>query len=127
MATYRGYGSSSYSVGYEPPTVTWTVVKGDTASFRVYVTDNDKNPVTIEDWTIAMDIVPPNTSTPVVTLAPGATPEDGPGEFTVSLTAEESILLTTGDRFDIQMSNTSTASVWTVAQGTMTMIDSVTE
>ena len=44
MAQYRGYGSQSYAVGYEPPTVTWTVVKGDTASFRVYVTDNDKNP-----------------------------------------------------------------------------------
>lgn len=127
MAQYRGYGSSSYAVGYEPPTVTWTVVKGDTASFRVYVTDNNKNPVDVEEWTIAMDIVPPNTSIPVVTLSPAPTEEDGPGEFTVSLTSAESALLTTGDRFDIQMSNTSPASVWTVAQGTMTMIDSVTE
>ena len=88
MAQYRGYGSQSYAVGYEPPTVTWTVVKGDTASFRVYVTDNDKNPLTIGDWTIEMDIVPPNTSVPVVTLYPDATGDDGPGEFTVSLTAE---------------------------------------
>ena len=127
MAQYRGYGSQSYSVGYEPPTVTWTVVKGDTASFRVYVTDNDKNPLTIADWTIAMDIVPPNTSTPVVELSPGATEDDGPGEFTVSLTAAESELLSTGDRFDIQMSSTSPVSVWTVAKGTMIMIDSVTE
>ena len=127
MAQYRGYGSQSYAVGYEPPTVTWTVVKGDTASFRVYVTDNDKNPLTISDWTIEMDIVPPNTSVPVVTLYPDATPDDGPGEFTVSLTAADSALLSTGDRFDIQMSSTSPVSVWTVAQGTMTMIDSVTE
>ena len=127
MAQYRGYGSQSYAVGYEPPTVTWTVVKGDTASFRVYVTDNDKNPLTIGDWTIEMDIVPPNTSVPVVTLYPDATEDDGPGEFTVSLTAADSALLSTGDRFDIQMSSTSPVSVWTVAQGTMTMIDSVTE
>jgi hypothetical protein len=127
MAQYRGYGSQSYAVGYEPPTVTWTVVKGDTASFRVYVTDNDKNPLTIADWTIEMDIVPPNTSVPVVTLYPDATIDDGPGEFTVSLTSAESELLSTGDRFDIQMSSTSPVSVWTVAQGTMTMIDSVTE
>ena len=127
MAQYRGYGSQSYAVGYEPPTVTWTVVKGDTASFRVYVTDNDKNPLTIADWTIEMDIVPPNTSVPVVTLYPDATGDDGPGEFTVSLTAADSALLSTGDRFDIQMSSTSPVSVWTVAQGTMTMIDSVTE
>lgn len=127
MAQYRGYGSQSYAVGYEPPTVTWTVVKGDTASFRVYVTDNDKNPLDVAEWTIAMDIVPPNTSIPVVELSPGVTPEDGPGEFTVSLTAEESALLSTGDRFDIQMSTTSPVSVWTVARGTMTMINSVTE
>ena len=127
MAQYRGYGSQSYAVGYEPPTVTWTVVKGDTASFRVYVTDTEKNPLTISDWTIEMDIVPPNTSTPVVTLFPAPTGDDGPGEFTVSLTAEDSALLSTGDRFDIQMSSTSPVSVWTVAQGTMTMIDSVTE
>jgi len=97
------------------------------SSFRVYVTDNDKNPLDIAEWTIEMDIVPPNTSVPVVELSPGATPDDGPGEFTVSLTAVESALLSTGDRFDIQMSTTSPASVWTVAQGTMTMIDSVTE
>jgi hypothetical protein len=74
-----------------------------------------------------MDIVPPNTSTPVVQLTPAPTPDDGPGQFTVSLTSEESALLTTGDRFDVQMSSTSAASVWTVAQGTMKMIDSVTE
>ena len=127
MAQYRGYGSQSYAVGYEPPTVTWTVVKGDTASFRVYVTDNNKDPIDIDQWTILMDIVPPNTSTPTVQLSPGPTDSDGPGEFTVSLTSEESELLETGDRFDIQMSSTSPVSVWTVAQGTMIMIDSVTE
>jgi hypothetical protein len=126
MAQYRGY-AESFSVGYEPPTVAWTVVKGDTASFRVYVTDNNRQPIDVESWTINMDIVPPNTSTPVVQLTPAPTPDDGPGQFTVSLTSEESALLTTGDRFDVQMSNTSAASVWTVAQGTMKMIDSVTE
>ena len=126
MAQYRGY-AESFTVGYEPPTVAWTVVKGDTASFRVYVTDNNRQPIDVESWTIKMDIVPPNTSTPIVELYPTATVDDGPGEFTVSLTSEESASLSTGDRFDIEMSNTSAASVWTVAQGTMKMIDSVTE
>jgi hypothetical protein len=126
MAQYRGY-AESFTVGYEPPTVTWTVVKGDTASFRVYVTDNDRTPIDVDAWSIAMDIVPPNTSTPVVQLSPGPTVDDGPGEFTVSLTSEDSDLLATGDRFDIQLSTTSPASVWTVAQGTMVMIETVTE
>jgi hypothetical protein len=126
MAQYRGY-AQSFTVGYEPPTVTWTVVKGDTASFRVYVTDNDRTPIDIDAWSIAMDIVPPNTSTPVVQLYPGPTADDGPGEFTVSLTSQESDLLATGDRFDIQLSTTSPVSVWTVAQGTMVMIETVTE
>ncbi len=39
MATFRGQGASSYSVGLTPPDVLWTVVRGDTASFRVYVTE----------------------------------------------------------------------------------------
>ena len=124
MANYRGY-AQSFAVGYEPPTVTWTVVKGDTAAFRVYVTDNDKNPLDVNEWAIAMDIVPANTTTPIVETVPEATPSDGPGEFTVSITSQESALLSTGDRFNIQMSNTSLATVWTVAQGTMKMIDSV--
>jgi hypothetical protein len=126
MAQYRGY-AESFTVGYEPPTVTWTVVKGDTASFRVYVTDNDRTPIDVDAWIIAMDIVPPNTSTPIVQLSPGQTVDDGPGEFTVSLTSQESDLLATGDRFDIQLSTTSPATVWTVAQGTMVMIETVTE
>jgi hypothetical protein len=126
MAQYRGY-AESFTVGYEPPTVTWTVVKGDTASFRVYVTDNDRTPIDVDAWIISMDIVPPNTSTPVVQLSPGPTVDDGPGEFTVSLTSQESDLLATGDRFDIQLSTTSPATVWTVAQGTMVMIETVTE
>jgi len=126
MAQYRGY-AESFTVGYEPPTVTWTVVKGDTASFRVYVTDNERTPIDVDSWIISMDIVPPNTSTPVVQLSPGPTVDDGPGEFTVSLTSQESDLLATGDRFDIQLSTTSPATVWTVAQGTMVMIETVTE
>lgn len=126
MAQYRGY-AQSFTVGYEPPTVTWTVVKGDTASFRVYVTDNDRTPIDVDAWSIEMDIVPPNTSTPVVQLYPAPTEDDGPGEFTVSITSQESDLLATGDRFDIQLSTTSPATVWTVAQGTMVMIETVTE
>jgi hypothetical protein len=126
MAQYRGY-AQSFTVGYEPPTVTWTVVKGDTASFRVYVTDNDRTPIDVDAWDIEMDIVPPNTSTPIVQLYPAPTADDGPGEFTVSLTSQQSDLLSTGDRFDIQLSTTSPATVWTVAQGTMVMIETVTE
>ena len=126
MAQYRGY-AESFTVGYEPPTVTWTVVKCDTASFRVSVTDNNREPIDVEAWEIEMDIVPPNTSTPVVQLSPGPTEDDGPGQFTVSLTSQQSDLLTTGDRFDIQLSTTSPATVWTVAQGTMVMIETVTE
>ncbi len=122
MAQYRGY-DQSFAVGYAPPTVAWTVVKGDTAAFRVYVTDNERNPLTIADWSINMDVV--RDGTVIVALTPTATQEDGPGQFTVSLTSEESSLLLTGDIFDIQMSDP--ANVWTVARGSMIMIDSVTE
>jgi len=74
MATYRGSGSGTYNIGERPPYVNWTVVRGDTASFRVYVTDDERNPLTIADWTIQMEIKRPTTS-PVV-----------PGEITDTAT-----------------------------------------
>lgn len=132
MATFRGQGASSYSVGLTPPNVLWTVVRGDTASFRVYVTDDNKDPLVISEWTIAMEIKRPNTEPGdftddaelIVELEPVATELDGDGEFTVSLTANESVLLETGDIFDIELSDES--RVWTVARGTISIIEDVT-
>jgi hypothetical protein len=132
MATFRGQGASSYSVGLTPPNVLWTIVRGDTASFRVYVTDDNKDALNIPDWTIAMEVKRPNTSPGdftddaelIVDLYPTQTEIDGPGEFTVSLTANESVLLETGDIFDIELSDES--RVWTVARGTMNVIEDVT-
>ena len=93
MATVRG-SASSYSVGNNPPLVTWTVVRGDTAAFRVYVTDDERQPLNIPDWTISMKMKRPNTpvvppvmtdsATTLLTLTPAADPDDLAGEFTVS-------------------------------------------
>jgi hypothetical protein len=132
MATFRGQGASSYSVGLTPPNVLWTIVRGDTASFRVYVTDDNKDALNIPDWTIAMEVKRPNTSPGdftddaelIVDLYPTQTEIDSAGEFTVSLTANESVLLETGDIFDIELSDDS--RVWTVARGTMNVIEDVT-
>jgi hypothetical protein len=132
MAILRNQAQENYLVGLKPPTVTWTVVRGDTASFRVYVTDDNKDPLTILDWTIAMEVKRPNTSPGdftdnaelVVELEPIPTDVDGPGEFTVSLTANESVLLETGDIFDIELRDES--RVWTVARGTVVVIEDVT-
>jgi len=59
MATLRSSQQDSYSIGSAPPTVNWTIVKGDSAAFRVYVTDDNKDPLVIEDWTIEMEIKRP--------------------------------------------------------------------
>ena len=132
MATYRGQGSDSFSIGAAPPTVLWTVVRGDTAAFRVYVTDENREPLTIDDWTISMDIArrTVNANTGVVTypvivsLTPEPTVDDDDGEFTVSLAAGESEDLATGDIFDIQLSDAT--RTWTVCKGTITVIEDVT-
>jgi hypothetical protein len=126
---------SGYSVGNVPPQVTWTVVRGDTAAFRVYVTDDAKQPLVIADWLISMKVKRPNLSTNrgvitddatlVLDLYPAADDNDGAGEFTVSLTDTESNILETGDIFDIQLSQPGT--VWTVAQGSMIIIEDVTD
>ncbi len=132
MATYRGQGSDSYSIGAAPPEVMWTLVRGDTAAFRVYVTDEDRVPLNIDNWDIAMDIarrtVNANTGAVtypvIVSLNPEATLSDDDGEFTVSLSAGESENLNTGDIFDIQLSDAT--RTWTVCKGTITVVEDVT-
>ena len=132
MAT-RGSG---YSVGNTPPRVTWTVVRGDTAAFKVYVTDDAKQPLDLSTWSINMDIRRPNlaadagvitdNSTLILSLLPVQDPDDLAGEFTVSLTAAESAQLETGDIFDIELSTAQDTQVWTVAQGSMIILEDVT-
>lgn len=136
MATLRG-SASSYSIGNNPPIVTWTVVRGDTAAFRVYVTDDERQPLNIADWSIEMKIkrptnpvIPPvftDSATNVFTISPAADPDDGPGEFTVSITAAQSQQLQTGDIFDIELSLPQDEIVWTVAQGAMIILEDVTD
>ena len=135
MATLRGSGSS-YSVGNTPPRVTWTVVRGDTAAFRVYVTDDDRQPLNIPDWTIAMQIKRPNlvsdsgvitdNATLILELSPAQDSDDEAGEFTVSRASTESQILETGDIFDIELSLPQDQIVWTVAQGSMIVLEDVT-
>jgi hypothetical protein len=111
-----------YTVGSQPPQVTWTIVRGDTASFRVYVTDDARQPINVPDWTIDMDIT--RLGSIVTSLIPEATIDDDDGEFTVSLTSAQTESLETEDLFDIQL--TDATRVWTVVQGSMIVIEDVT-
>ena len=136
MATLRG-SQSSYNVGNPPPTVLWTVVRGDTSGFKVYVTDDAKSPLILKgtgsEWDISMKIKRPNSTPGVITddavtimaLTPVADEDDLVGEFPVWLTAEESNVLQTGDIFDIQL--TDPTRVWTVCQGSMKILEDVTD
>jgi hypothetical protein len=134
MTIYKAKTPDTYQIGSGAPTVVWTVIRGDTASFRVYVTDDAKVPLTIADWTIKAEIKRPTTTpgiitdaaTIIVTLHPAPTIHDGLGEFTVFLAATESTILQTGDIFDIELSLPLNATVWTVAQGTMNILEDVT-
>jgi len=132
MATTRG-SQSSYDIGNKPPTVLWTVVRGDTSGFKVYATDDAKQPLNIPDWEISMKIKRPNSTPGIITddatlimnLHPRKDDDDLIGEFTVWLTAAESVQLQTGDIFDIQLSDS--ARVWTVCQGSMKILEDVTD
>lgn len=127
---------SGYAVGNTPPRVTWTVVRGDTAAFKVYVTDDAKQPLNLPDWSIEMEVKRPNVvqttpsmtdnATLIMTLTPAQDPDDAAGEFTVSLTAAQSAILETGDIFDIELRTAQDQQVWTVAQGSMVIIEDVT-
>jgi hypothetical protein len=132
MATTRG-SQSSYDIGNKPPTVLWTVVRGDTSGFKVYATDDAKQPLNIPDWEITMKMKRPNSTPGVITddaefimhLHPRKDDDDLIGEFTVWLTAAQSVQLQTGDIFDIQLSDST--RVWTVCQGSMKILEDVTD
>lgn len=136
MATTRG-SASSYDVGNRPPTVKWTFVRGDSASFKVYVTDDAKQALTLDDWNIDVQIKRPTNSadsgiitdvaTLILSLSPTQDVSDAPGEFKVSLASSETQILETGDIFDIQLSEKLGPTVWTVAQGSVVVLEDVTE
>jgi hypothetical protein len=135
MATLRNSSQSLYNIGEKPPFVNWTVVRGDTSGFKVYLEDDSKTPLMVSDWTISMKVKRPNTSqlTPIITddattimqLLPEADADDLVGEFTVFLSSSQSLILQTGDIFDIQVSNGEI--VWTVCQGSMIILEDVTD
>lgn len=124
----------TYLVGNTPPLVTWTVVRGDTASFRVYVTDDAKAALNVTSWTKSMEIKRPNVdqtvpemtddATLITTVTPVITGSDGVGEFTVKLTSTQTNLLETGDLFDIEIKDAT--RIWTVLQGSMIVIEDIT-
>ena len=129
MATFRNQPTDSYALGAAPPEIRWTVVRGDSAAFRVYVTNDVREPLYLEDWQIKMDIYRPSTDNIIVSLSPQPIEfQDTEGSFTVNLTSAQSELLETGDIFDIQLTELlSEGRVWTVAKGSMVILEDVTE
>ena len=69
MATLRG-SSGSYLIGSAPPEIVWTVVRGDTASFKVYVTDDTLAALHVPDWSVEIDVK--RNELVVITLSPTA-------------------------------------------------------
>ena len=133
MANFRGTGQSVYDIGDAPPLVKWTIVRGDTAAFRIYVTDDAKFPLNIPDWTIAAQFRRPDKANNfdqdsagnIFLLNPSQTEADGAGEFTVLLTEVESNQLQTGDVFDVELRDAT--RVWTVVRGQMVVLEDVTD
>jgi hypothetical protein len=129
MATFRNQPTDSYALGAAPPEIKWTVVRGDSAAFRVYVTNDARQPLLLEDWEVAMDVYRPGTSSVVLSLTPQPIEfQDTEGSFTVTLTSSQSQLLETGDIFDIQLTELlSEGRVWTVAKGSMVIVEDITQ
>ena len=145
MATYRNPNEtpikgvtapSTYNIGNKPPLINWTVVIGDTASFRIYVEDDLGNPLDYDTtapgddagWTITGDFrrySDDDGDDLLFTVFPDKTEFDDAGEFTVTLSATQSKQLLTGEVFDIQLKDA--VRVWTVCQGEMIMLGEITD
>jgi len=119
---------STYNIGNKPPLVNWTVVAGDSASFRIYVEDDLTNAIDVDEWTIRAQFrrYSDDVGDDLVFITyPAQTEFDDSGEFTLTVTAAQSRSLQTGDVFDVQLSDAT--RVWTVCQGEMIMIGDVTD
>lgn len=114
---------STYNVGNIPPQIVWTIVRGDSAVFKVYVTDDQKQALDLSTWTIDLEIR--RGLSLIVALDPAPLDTDAQGYFTVTLLPQESEILQTDDVFDIQLFDGGN-TVWTVAQGTIVMVEDVT-
>jgi len=112
-----------YNVGNIPPQIIWTVVRGDSATFKVYVTDDAKAALDLATWTIDLEIR--RGGNLIVSLAPQPVGPTGLGYFVVTLLPDQSEILETEDVFDIQLFD-GDATVWTVAQGVMSVIEDIT-
>lgn len=103
-------------------------MRGDTASFKAYVTDDGRQPLNIPDWTIKMEIKRGGSEgTVILNVTPAPDADDLEGEFTVTLTAAETRILETGDVFDIQLSLPQDQIVWTVVQGSVIVVEDITD
>ncbi len=119
---------STYNIGNKPPLVNWTAMAGDSCAFRIYVEDDEEDPINVSSWTIRTQFrrYSDNVGDDLVFIVyPVASLNDGAGEFTVSLTANQTRLLETGDVFDVQLSDAT--RVWTVCQGEMIIIGDITD
>lgn len=110
-------------IGAAPPIVRWTVVKGDSASFRIYVEDDRQVAIDPTDYSIKADFR--RGASLLFSTVPTKTGFDDAGEFTVYLTPGQCKLLATGDIFDVQLSDP--VVVWTVCRGVMNVIAEVTD
>lgn len=120
--------SSVYNVGNKPPLVNWTCVIGDSTAFKVYVEDDIKDPIYLNDWTLKAQFRRYSDDVGddlIFTIVPAPEANDLEGEFRVSLTPGQSKQLRTGDVFDVQL--TDATRVWTVLQGEMIMLGEVTD
>jgi hypothetical protein len=114
---------STYNVGNIPPQIVWTIVRGDSAIFKVFVTDDEKQALDLSTWTIDLEIR--RGLSLIVALEPAPVDTDETGYFTVKLLPEQSEILQTDDIFDIQLFDGGD-TVWTVAQGAIVVVEDVT-
>ena len=114
---------TTYNVGNIPPQIIWTVVRGDSATFKVYVTDDAKAALDLDTWTIDLEIK--RGGSLIVALEPQPVGPTELGYFIVTLLPNESEILETEDVFDIQLFD-GESTIWTVAQGVMSVIEDIT-
>lgn len=104
-----------------PQNMKWRTYRGDTASFSILVKDDAGLPEDLTGWTFAGQIRKTLEGLVIANLSIVA----GVGVLTVTLEAEDSLILYPQNLFDIQATKPDT-SVWTLIQGSIVVEGDVT-
>ena len=119
-------GGASSTITALPVALTLQLYQGDDFSFTIAVTNPDGSAMNLTGYSVSGQIKAKGSDTTALATFTCALTNPTGGIITVTLPAAQSLLVTTGAVFDIQMTSGAPVTITTLVSGTITMTGDVT-